>query len=160
MAAGSKVLITIICIKIERSWPVYHTIILLLCILSAASWMVGKILAPYTDNRENDGHFLFWNGAHMLQKWFMLKKINLCCPFCKAELCNTNFVAATKRPNGIDIHHITLGINCLKHMLYMDQCWNRAMFMGILSALSTNVNLQIQGWIELAKGNVWPVYPE
>ena len=41
------VIIAIICMKIKRNGQVYHTAMLLLCILSAASWTVGKTPVPH-----------------------------------------------------------------------------------------------------------------
>jgi len=81
--------VAIICMKIERSQPFYHTVMLLLCVLSAASWMVGKTPAPHMATEKTMvtpysevGHINCKNGL-------CARKRNLCYPVCEAKLSDT-----------------------------------------------------------------------
>jgi len=84
------VAIAVICMKIERSRPVYHTVMLLLCILSAASWMVGKTPAPQHMATEKTVGSPYSEVGHISCKnGLCSRKRNLCYPVCEAKLSDT-----------------------------------------------------------------------
>jgi len=74
---------------IERSGPVYNTGMLLLCILSAASWTVGKTSAPHMATEKTMGTPYSEVGRISCKNGLCSRKRKLSYPVCEAKLSVT-----------------------------------------------------------------------